>query len=775
MTMPTAKQMTDDNFFKLIAIIPLAKCDTLYTKTLQPGKPYRLHSEYHIAMNGEGSMVELVTVDPKKAAPEKLYRLSNGIGLSFSAVVGKNGTGKSTLMELFYRAIYFTGVKNKFGTKYLLSSSVEKLDGHIRWLKGELYHLLTAASLSYSEYPVPQEALKDFIAPKDFSLYLLDLVVRHRLRIGLKAEQTFTDLPEWIAKKLMEHIEIGQTELDEEQKREDQMTEGFRVSVLYQIGTQVRELLCNDGKVSQSQFLPDGERDAGWKEDFDLEAFFYTISLNYSHHGLNAKHTGRWINKLFHKNDAYITPLVLNPMREDGNVDINKELQLSKERLATTILYELIHKGKSLQLDKYKISGFRFARKANAKADPDRKAAKVQHGELIKEKYGVKESMANNRPNGVAALEYLSAKISKVSSGYNFLIDELKGEKDLSGFLEKDKSHVTRKIRQTANYLKAKPKLLNTIWKTESSYDPDYLELNTEQVMEYMRGFIKDLKSIEASQLIEYAFPAIFDVDFEFTYQGKPIMLSEMSSGEQQLIFNSNAILYHLYNIQSVAHSGQSKNKAERKRPEYGYVNIILDEMELYYHPEMQRRYVDDMVRDLNKLPAMSAIKGLHVCILTHSPFVLSDIPSNSTLHLLGGADEESRYGHKSFGANIHELLRKDFFLSDGFMGEHAKKQIGILIDSLKAHQYIPRELISGDTQPVIDERISFADKLGLPEAFLKEGILTRPQCEALLAVIGEPVLYQSLMELYSLAFPKSSQGFIQSQIDFLNRLKAQS
>jgi len=764
-----------DNFFKLIAIIPLAKCDTLYTKTLEAGKPYRLHHEYQIQMDEKKSMVKSVKVDPKKAAPENLYRLSNGIGLSFSAIVGKNGTGKSTLMELFYRAIYFIGVQNKFGTKYLLSSSVQKLEGHLRWLQGELHYLLTAANMSYKGYHVPKNAPEKFEAPEDFSLYLLEVVRRHQLRFGIDRAKDFSALPRIIAAELNSHIADSSAELIEEKKREKQMEKGFRVSILYQIGTQVRELLCNDGKVSQSQFLPDGERDTQWNGDFDLEEFFYTISLNYSHHGLNAKHTGRWINKLFHKNDAYITPLVLNPMREDGNVDINKELQLSKERLATTILYELIHKGNSLQLDKYEISSFRFTRKANAKTDPERKGAKVQHWELIKEKYGVEESMANNRPNGVAALEYLSAKISKVSSGYNFLIEELEGEKDLSGFLEKDKSHVTRKIRQTANYLKAEPGLLDTIWKTDDNNDPDYVELSPEKVKAYMSGFINDLQTIEASQLIEYAFPAIFDVDFEFTYQDKPIMLSDMSSGEQQLIFNSNAILYHLYNIQSVAQSGQSRNKAERKRPEYGYVNIILDEMELYYHPEMQRRYVDDMVRDLNKLNSNSAIKGLHVCILTHSPFVLSDIPSNSTLHLLAAADQESRYGHKSFGANIHELLRKDFFLSNGFMGEHAKKQIGLLIDSLQAHQNIPAELIRGNTQPIIDERISFAKALGLPEAFLRDGILTRPQCEALIDIIGEPVLYQSLMELFTLAFPKSSQGFIQSQIDFLNQLKAQS
>jgi energy-coupling factor transporter ATP-binding protein EcfA2 len=71
-----------------------------------------------------------------------------------------------------------------------------------------------------------------------------------------------------------------------------------------------------------------------------LEGLFYSIVVNYSVYGLNAKHIGKWINALFHKNDGYQTPLVINPMRTDGNIDINIEDFLASSRLLTNILSE---------------------------------------------------------------------------------------------------------------------------------------------------------------------------------------------------------------------------------------------------------------------------------------------------------------------------------------------------------------------------------------------------------------------------------------------------
>lgn len=65
-----------------------------------------------------------------------------------------------------------------------------------------------------------------------------------------------------------------------------------------------------------------------------LVHFFYTISVNYSIHGLNSLQMGNWVEALFHKNDGYQTPVVINPFRNEGNIDINREHYLAKQKIA---------------------------------------------------------------------------------------------------------------------------------------------------------------------------------------------------------------------------------------------------------------------------------------------------------------------------------------------------------------------------------------------------------------------------------------------------------
>ena len=45
-----------------------------------------------------------------------------------------------------------------------------------------------------------------------------------------------------------------------------------------------------------------------------------------------------WLNGIFHKNDGYQTPIVLSPFRTRGNMNINTENILSRERLITLLI-----------------------------------------------------------------------------------------------------------------------------------------------------------------------------------------------------------------------------------------------------------------------------------------------------------------------------------------------------------------------------------------------------------------------------------------------------
>jgi hypothetical protein len=118
---------------------------------------------------------------------------------------------------------------------------------------------------------------------------------------------------------------------------------------------------------------------------------------------------------------------------------------------------------------------------------------------------------------------------------------------------------------------------------------------------------------------------------------------------------------------------------------DYDYVNLILDEVELYHHPEMQRTYLYRLLQGIKALN-LKKIKGINILFSTHSPFILSDIPSSNILRLKSGCPEpESK---RTFGANIYDLLSDDFFMSNGFIGELAMSIIREILDYVNVEKY---------------------------------------------------------------------------------------
>ena len=127
----------------------------------------------------------------------------------------------------------------------------------------------------------------------------------------------------------------------------------------YQVGDDIYALRCEGGDIMPDK---DGKLSISWYrngsiiEDIDisdknvakkkalidnhLQGLFYTLVINYSIYSYNSltfaresKSPGSWIESLFHKNDSYQTPLVLVPMRDAGNIDINNEEMLAFQRL----------------------------------------------------------------------------------------------------------------------------------------------------------------------------------------------------------------------------------------------------------------------------------------------------------------------------------------------------------------------------------------------------------------------------------------------------------
>ncbi len=249
-------------------------------------------------------------------------------------------------------------------------------------------------------------------------------------------------------------------------------------------------------------------------------------------------------------------------------------------------------------------------------------------------------------------------------------------------FYYEDNSHIVVKIKQALHFL-----LYNNLKTTnkdeffksyafakkgnfdsgEKSFQIDFKK-NISPVIKERNNEIKKFwieDKITEDSVICFLPPSIFMIDYKFTNGS---YFSQLSSGEKQNLYSVNSILYHLVNLNS-AHSNGSEKK-------YDYLNIILDEIELYAHPEMQKRYIQLLLENIDKLKEeLNKIQGLNFIFITHSPFILSDIPKQNILFLDNGKPQDYKRMN-TFGANITDLLSDSFFINDGLMGDFAKGKI---------------------------------------------------------------------------------------------------
>ena len=156
------------------------------------------------------------------------------------------------------------------------------------------------------------------------------------------------------------------------------------------------------------------------------------------------------------------------------------------------------------------------------------------------------------------------------------------------------------------------------------------------------------------------------------------IPFSSISSGERQIAYTISNLMYHLVNVDSEWNDNYRKDRDHLEIIKYHYMNVIFDEVELYYHPEMQRQFTNIMLNTLKSVH-FANIRGINIMMITHSPFVLSDIPDSNVLCL----GEENNVVTKTFGGNIMEMLSSSFFM-DSSIGDVARKEIGYIVDLLE-------------------------------------------------------------------------------------------
>lgn len=171
------------------------------------------------------------------------------------------------------------------------------------------------------------------------------------------------------------------------------------------------------------------------------------------------------------------------------------------------------------------------------------------------------------------------------------------------------------------------------------------------------------------------------------TITDKIIPFETLSSGEKQQLYSTGSLCYHLDNINS-AHL----DKSNSTRILYNNVNIILEEIELYYHLELQQQLVKFLIDRIQRLN-LEHLRGINIMIVTHSPYVLSDIPKENVLALK--KDGSIVTNLLTFGANIHEMLKDSFFLENGSQGYFAQWEIGHILACFEVYKSSDEEVLN--------------------------------------------------------------------------------
>jgi len=641
--------------FRIIAIQPKQKSG--HCKNLQE-QFYRFYNDYSFVDEKDN------TIRYKESMYSRDLFKQDEIDIQVSAIVGKNGSGKSTLSELLYLAINALSNSNKQINEELIK---EKAYLNVYFFSLELYKIC---------------------------------IIGHKVEV-YKYNYSLT----------------GEEEV----------------------------FTLEDTDIANS---------------FNFNSFFYTVGINYSLYGLNENILGSWINPLFHKNDSYQVPVVLNPKREEGNIEVNTEEHLSKSRLLAHIL----------DLDKYLLPKGDITIEIDEENGRNKSTFDLLVPELVEKKrpkgiivhfdtkkfnalaneYG-KYSIVNRFVKGEGTNVELSIKeifkvfwerlgspaikaekyrkpienyivyklfsIGETYKRYNDFINVNAKEKKIEfiGFLYvfldevlKDTSHVTFKLWQAIHYLiyghiKSSPEV-------NESYSIFNLALEIDDVRRRASENSENKKRYPDRRYDAILFipPSIFVVDIEFE-DGH--LFSGLSSGEKQSIFAINTVAYHLYNLDSIDPGSGLIT--------YQYVNILFDEVELYFHPDMQRSFVYDLLHFLKGLN-LDRIRHLNIQFITHSPFILSDIPETNVLRIEDGRPNYA-LDQQTFGSNIHDLLRHDFFLKKGFMGEFARHKIESLIEYL--------------AETTEDNKRDEKWTMEIADSFIE--------------LIGEPYLKSDLRELY--------------------------
>lgn len=558
---------------------------------------------------------------------------------------------------------------------------------------------------------------------------------------------------------------LGKERIDNQHGRRLEYARGVNASLYFEIEGSQFCIECIDTAVSLFkkesvgafvEVVIDKSRDP----KLVLSEFFYTISTNYSIYSLNEKDyevsgaeyvytgiCGSWIKGLFHKNDGYLTPIVITPFRNQGSIDVAKENNLARQRIvALTLLsksqghsfiedYDAVEFSYSLDLQYQEKILDGFAESVDNQYKGLHTSQLIEAFNKAWEEKICSENVVDLKDKDFdrynIALFYLGYKTFKICMTYDdfwkeFDVDSMlniclrrededfkESDKRFYKFLEEevpsrakkvlakiqqeiDKeqgSHITLKVEVCLKYLISFLTSDNALWADNGAWDID--DMLDGKHLETYNDAVKQLP------------PPFFDFDVKFVAKNdkkvpdsswggigsmENFTIEQMSSGERQMLNMVSYVLYHIKNIQSI--------KDDDNRVKYHNICLIFDEAELYFHPEYQRNFLSMLLESLQWCHIdTNVIRSVQILIVTHSPFVLSDMLRENMMYLDKGVCKPIPE-KQIFGANLYQLMADSFFFTENAMGKVASLQVSKWIEQVNKGGEVGQVVLNmiGDT-----------------------------------------------------------------------------